>query len=159
MWAGAGPRVEYLQYQLPPVWRTCQIWRAGGSCNYCLNPPHQCVCVSVCVCVWGRERWIPHFFSICWCQALTDMRQVFFTPSLSYSLSHSALYLSFLFPLSLLPASIPLSIPSGLCYLITLPLYQITEEGHKLAQCVWERERERGRSVLQSLELCLPLLM
>lgn len=44
--------------------------------------------------------------------------------------------LSFLLGSFLLLASIFLSVSPGLCYLITLPLYQITEEEHELTQCV-----------------------
>lgn len=51
-------------------------------------------------------------------------------PRLAHSVTLSFLLGSFLL------ASILLSVSPGLCYLITLPLYQITEEEHELTQCV-----------------------
>lgn len=60
--------------------------------------------------------------------------------SLSLSLSPTRVSSSLCPPSS---ASIPLSTASGLCYLITLPPYQITEGEHKLT-----REGEPGFALL-----------
>lgn len=112
-------------------------------CSQCSTPAY----VFVCMCVWAKER----FFSICWCQAFTDMREALSTsphPRVSLTLSLSSL--SLLLSLFLLQASIPLSTPSGLCYLITQPLYQITEEEHKLTHSVREREREENGAVFRA---------
>lgn len=80
---------RYTEYQHPPVWRTRQIWHA----------------VCVCVCEGGRDEFHT-FSSICWCQALTDMREV--PPSL-----HVLLTLS-LYTLSIFPLSVLSSLPSSL---------------------------------------------
>lgn len=138
MWARAAHRISTVSAS------TCLMdlpdMTGRGSCNYSVSTLHTSVCVCVSVCLSKREVNSTLFLNLLVSSFHRHAWSIFRPLLVSLTLSLSTL--SFLLSLFLLQASIPLSTPSGLCYLITPPLYQITEEEHKLTQSVRERERE-----------------